>query len=240
MCAPWRQSAYFLIMRLLRSMRRRNGHRWWEQRPPTEGTPRLGRLRRRHWSVCTPFGPRGFGAHQLEEAARLAATGLVLAQEGQLGFIELLEPFVPRDGLQSIVRAVAVEVDAENPCCVSPARTTHGRGMPSARLRLSADRGVIGDCLRFARHPNTSPGGQDTHVSPSRLHQWRRLRATACEPAGAGPAPPPRTSARQNWKYGCLPVRGHATGADKAPSPRECNHRGAPAARRPSWCARGH
>src|SRR5215211_6133171 len=94
--------------------------------------------------------PCSASADELEEAAFVAARGLVLVQEREVLLVELLEPLVPRDLLERGLRATR-EVDSEKPGVVVAAGSLHRSRLPVASLRPTPDLVVIRRRLRF-RH----------------------------------------------------------------------------------------
>src|SRR5690348_17645582 len=63
--------------------------------------PRPHSASRADWQ--RPWWHSFFAFHELEEAAGLPVRGLVLVQEGQMGFLELVKEFVPVDRFQVLV-----------------------------------------------------------------------------------------------------------------------------------------
>jgi hypothetical protein len=94
--------------------------------------------------------------HEFVEAASLSAFRPILAQKCQLGAVEFLEKFIPRDRLQRTLTAESGKVDAQDSrfgaSAASAARPCGGGGLSAALLDPSANFLVIGHYIGFCRH----------------------------------------------------------------------------------------
>src|SRR3954468_19197291 len=87
---------------------------------------------------------RHLAAHQLEEAALVAALDLLLVEERELLLVALPEPGIPGDVVEAIFLAPG-EVDAQDAgVLVAGLGPLHARGLAAALLRPTTDLVVVG------------------------------------------------------------------------------------------------